>query len=273
MIPAWLTDTVTSDLDRALHYTLLWGLEAAELRTVGGPADRVPHVNEAKVERRLREDEILPAALVPGLFEGHAGRRAPWLNALATFDETLRLCERIRCPRVVVSAFRPSADAEGDAEGTSEDVTEVAAEALRRAGRAAARRGIALAVLNEYGMAHATGASLARLLARVDHALVRAAWNPAAALRSGEDPARGLAALDGRVELVRCADGRDAGGTWRSLPLGEGAIDWPGQLLALHRQGFRGPVSLEITNEPRPTHGLRAATRLIRTLREVQRQG
>ena len=53
MTPIWLTDTVTGDLDRALHYTSLWGLEGVELRTVGGPEDRVPFVNEAKLRRRL----------------------------------------------------------------------------------------------------------------------------------------------------------------------------------------------------------------------------
>ena len=64
MLTAWLTDTVTSDLDRALHYTLLWGLEGVELRTVGGAEDRVPFVNEAKLKRRLSEHELPVVAIV-----------------------------------------------------------------------------------------------------------------------------------------------------------------------------------------------------------------
>ncbi len=266
MLPAWLADTVTSDLDRALHYTLLWGLEGVELRTVGGPADRVPHVNVAKLERRLKEAEVLPVSVVPGMFAGHTEARAAWLNELAMFDETLRLCRRIGCPRVVVSAFAASDD-----EAPADDGTEAAAGALRRAGAAAERHGIALAVLNAYDGAHATGAALARLLRRVDRDLVRAAWDPAAAYRAGEDPSDGLAALEGRLELVRCADGHGWGADWTPAPLGEGAIDWPGQVLALNAQRFRRPVSLVITTAPRPRQGLHAATRLIRALRTAQR--
>ena len=140
MLPALLTDTVTSDLDRALHYTLLWGLEAVELRTVGGAGDRVPFVNEAKLKRRLAEAEMPVAAVVPGMFEGPAGARAAWLNELAAFDETLHFCDRIGCRRVVVSAF-----------AAEEPSPEAAADALTRAGRAAARHGIEVAVLNEAG--------------------------------------------------------------------------------------------------------------------------
>lgn len=262
MLPVWLTDTVTSDLERALHYTLLWGLEGVVLRTVGGPADRVPFVNQAQVEQRLRAAEVLPAAIVPGMFDGEAGDRAVWFNALATFDETLRFCERIGCPRVVVSAFRAGPDAEA-----------AAVDALRRAGAAAQRHGVALAVRNAWGRAHATGAALAGLLAAVNHGCVRAAWSPADALRAGEDPADGLQALEGRVELVRCVDGQGRGSEWERMPAGEGAVGWDEQLVMLRRQGFRGPVSLEVNSEPRPREGLRVATWLIRSIRKVQRAG
>ncbi len=75
MLPVWLPDTVTLDLDRALHYTLLWGLEGIVLRTVGGEADRVPHVNEARLKRRLSEHDLPAVAVDPGLFEQPAERR------------------------------------------------------------------------------------------------------------------------------------------------------------------------------------------------------
>ncbi len=260
MLPAWLTDTVTSDLDRALRYTLLWGLEGVELRTVGRASDRVPFVNEEKLRRRLAEHEMPVVAVVPGLFEGPASHRATWLDDVAQLDETLGFCRRLGCPRVVVSAFEADDDAPGD----------TAADALRRAGTLAARRGLTLAVLNEAGMAHPTGAALARLLATVDHPAVRAAWNPAAAAQAGEDPLRGLEALAGRVELVRCTDGVLRGEAWHPTPLGEGAVGWRDQLRALHADGFAGPVSLEVNLEPPPRHGLRMATTLIAMIRAAK---
>ena len=259
MLPIWLTDTVTSDLDRALHYTLLWGLEGVELRTVGSVADRVPFINEEKLKRRLRENEIPVAAVVPGLFEGSVNDRAAWLNEVAQLDETLSFCKRIDCACVVVSAFREEADV----------LTDHVAEALRKAGEKAAKHNITLALLNEDNMAYTTGTAVANLLAEVDHPAVKAAWNPAVAVRAGEEATTGLEALAGRIALVRCEDGRLQDGEWMSTPLGEGTVGWEKQIAMLHAQGFAGPVSLNITLEPRPRHGLRMASQLIQWIRSA----
>jgi sugar phosphate isomerase/epimerase len=259
MLPVWLTDTVTPDLNRAIHYTQLWGLEGVELRTVGGPDDRVPEVNEKQVRGQLQKADLLLASVVPSMFEGSVHDRAAWMNDLVQFDETLRFCTRVRCPRVVLSPFAAQPGASIDA----------VADALRRAGDKAAEHDVVLAVRNGPETTCPTGQSLASLLALVDHGHVRAAWNPVGALRAGEDPREGLAALANRVTLVRCSDGRVAGGQWEDLPFGEGAIDWTGQLRQLSDAGFQGPLSLEIYVEPRPEEGLRAATALIRMLRRM----
>lgn len=257
MTPIWLTDTVTNNLDRALHYTLLWGLEGVELRTLGGPADRVPFVNEARLKRRTAEQDVPVLAVVPGMFEGPADDRGGWLNEVAMLEETLQFCRRIDCPCVVTSAF---------AAGAGEPLAG-AVEALRRAGTAAARYGVTLAVLNEDGMACATGGAVAALLDAVAHPGVRAAWSPAVALRAGEDPEEGLAALGPRVALVRCADGRMEDGTWVAALPGEGAVGWPRHLQRLRALGFDGPVSLEVDVEPRAKQGTRAAYQMITMLR------
>ena len=259
MLPVWLTDTVTSDLGRALHYTLLWGLQGVELRTVGGADDRVPQVNVSQIRERLRADEMLPAAVDPSMFAGPADSRALWLNELATFDETLRLCRQIECPRVVVSSFAGGA--------SSEVASEPAVQALQRAGEAAAEYGITIAVLNEIDMAHPTADALAALLDAVDHPFVQAAWHPAQALRAGENPADGLAALGERIALVRCADGRRTPDGWVEEPFDDGDIDWEAQIQSLHALDYRGPLSLEVNVEPRPKTGLHSATRLIRLIR------
>ena len=74
-------------------------------------------------------------------------------------------------------------------------------------------------------------------------------------------------ALEGQIELVRCADGVRLGGEWQPRPLGDGEVGWPTQIERLIEQGFEGPISLEVNMEPRPTHGLRMATALIGLLR------
>ncbi|NBC18679.1 MAG: TIM barrel protein [Bacteroidetes bacterium] len=259
MTLSWLTDLVTSDLDRAIHYTLLWGLEGLELRTMGGPADRVPHVNEEKLTRRMEEHDLPVVAVVPGLFEGDLEDRATWMNEVLRLDEVGQFCGRIGCERIVVGAF-------DEKDGLSpEDV----GAALRRAGEAVAPYGARLNVLNTVGSMCPTGAALAEALEAADHPAVRAAWHPAEALQAGEPPEVGVDALDGHVDLVRCCDGVQRQGTWQPRPLGEGGVGWTTQIERLQEQGFDGPISLEIHLEPGPTHGLRMATSLIGMLRSA----
>lgn len=255
MTPAWLTDTVTPNLDRALQYTHLWGLEAVVLRTVGGAQDVVPFVNEEKLRRRLWEQEVPVVAVMPGLFQGTTGDRLTWMNEVAAFPEIARFCQRIDCSCVVVSGF-----AAGSAQ-------EEAANVLRQLGDRAARAKVRIAVQNEAGMATATGAALADLLAAVDHEAVRAAWHPAEALAAGEDPAAGLAALGEDVALVFCADGSPTPSGWQYGPFGAGQVDWEAQFRALKARGFAGTLCLEVHAEPRPRQGLRDATAMIRAAR------
>ncbi len=259
MIPCWLTDSVTSDLDRALHYTLLWGLEGVELRSVGRPGDIVPFVNEARLKRRLAEAEIPVCAVAPSLFEGPASDKVYRMNEVNALEETLRFCRRIGCNRVVVSCFAKEEPEEWEA----------AARTLNEAGRRAAAQGIELAVLNGPYLSVGTGAELARFLERVDHPNVGAAWRPAAGLEAGEPPERGLAALSGRVMLVRCANIRRSGPFWEPAGVAEGEVDWNRQMAGLAAQGFNGPISLEVLCDPRPKAGLKDASRLIQLIRDA----
>lgn len=256
MLPGWFPDTVTPDLDRALHYTLLWGLEGIVLRTVGRRGDRVPHVNETKLKRRLAEQEIAPLAADPGLFEGRAEERSAWLNDLATLPEPLAFCDRIGCRNLLVGAL-PGDEA-------------LAAEPLRRAAEAAARYGVTLAVRNETG-ARPTATDVAALLDAIGRPGVQACWSPADALEAGEAALDGLRALGGRVGLVVVRDGSVTAEGWVPRPLGEGAVGWEDVLRGLHALGYDGPLCLDLRDLEAPSEGLAEATTLIRLTRRVRR--
>ncbi|MEZ4703232.1 MAG: sugar phosphate isomerase/epimerase [Rhodothermales bacterium] len=258
MIPTWLTDSVTCDLDRALHYTMLWGLEAVELRAVGKHCERVPFVNEARLRRRLEENELPVAAIDPGLFLGPAEDRAGWMNEIASLDDTLAFCTRIGCTRLIVSSF-----------ASSPEHAATAADALRRAADRSARAGVDLIVFHEADTCAPHAQALAELLDRVDHPAVRAGWDPASAVMQGDDPADGLPRLANRLGFVRCADALPAKQSWRPASFGEGAVDWGARLRELRDIGYAGPLSLCVQVEPKPKEGLRAATRLHELIRQT----
>lgn len=257
---AWLTDSVTRDVDLAVRYTLLWGLDAMELRMIG--ASRVPHVNEEKLRRRLLESELDVASIQPGMFEGPFADRAAWLNEIAEFSDSISFCGRTGCRTIVVSAFQN--------EGAPD--MEAVAEAFRRLSDAAARTDIHIAVQNESGGFAATGERLAALLNAVDRPNIAAAWNPANAVEAGEDAEIGARSLEGRVALIRCRDVRRRGSDqWATAPLGEGVVGWRRQLELLP-SNYEGVISLEAFAEPMKKQALRDATWLLRTWREVMRQ-
>ncbi len=277
MIPTLLTDSITPDLERGVHYALLWGLEAVELRRVGGALDRVPHVNEQKVHRRLIESEMPALAISPGMFEGAFEDRSTWLNELAAFEESIRFCRRIDCDRIVVSSFLGSLTSEPDwdevvpssvdREVQADSPIESIADPFRRAAVQADKNGIQLCVSNRADGLVRTGEQLASLLIAVDHPGVTGAWNPLEAVIAGENPGDGLSALEDRVGHVRCSNGRRTGNGWEARSIDSGAVDWADQIERLRRIGFSGAISLDVRVEPKAKSGLREATELIRLLR------
>ncbi len=252
MLPVWLTDTVTPDLSRAVHYTLLWGLEGVALRTVGGAGDRVPFVNEAALRRRLDEAELPVAMLDPGLFGGALASRAAWMNDTAALADTLAFARRVGASLVSVGAL--AADLDGFA-------PEAAAEALRPAADAAARAGVRLALRNEAGTAVETGAAMAAVLAALDHPAAGADFHPDDALAAGEAPASGLAAL-------------------RAAPGGVAAVSLPDAFLLAHdvgallaplaAGGWTGPLVLHVGGRPAGPSGLTASTALVAAVRRAR---
>lgn len=250
----WTTDTVTPDASRALHYTLLWGLDGVVLRTVGG--ERVPFINEGPVRRRLEGDDVPVLAVDPGLFEGRSDDAVVWRNEVEAFGETAAFCRRLGAPRVLVGALAAGAYDEGRS-----------AAALRHLGETAARSGLDLAVRNEAGTGVATGRALGALLDAVAHPAVRADWRPFDALVSGEDPADGLAAL----RDVACVTVRDESPDGVPATPGEGRVDWDAQWGALP-PGWEGDVIVEVHGRPSGPAGLHAASAVISAVRRARRR-
>jgi sugar phosphate isomerase/epimerase len=121
------------------------------------------------------------------------------------------------------------------------------AEALRALAVQAAERDIIIGIENEPACNVATGAETARVLAAVDHPNLQVIWDPANALVAGEVPyPDGYVALPAdRVGHVHAKDCTVADHTPTWGPVGEMAVDWPGQLAALAADGYAGWISLE----------------------------
>jgi sugar phosphate isomerase/epimerase len=121
------------------------------------------------------------------------------------------------------------------------------AHALEGLAGLAAGHGCVIGLENEHACNIATGAETERLLNAVDHPNLKVVWDPANAYVSGETPfpdGYRRVAVD-RIVHVHAKDCRTENGRLVWGPLGEGGIDWKGQIQALAADDYPGWLSLE----------------------------
>lgn len=152
MRAVWQPESVTRRMSEITSTALLWGFDALELRSVGGPEDRVPHVSERLIRTSCMEADLTVAALDPEFFTGPVEEKAAWMNELAMLPDVIRLARRLGKPGIILGSLEHN-----DGDDRSE-----AAAALERifgeASRLAGREGLVLHVR----MGHARHAAIVR---------------------------------------------------------------------------------------------------------------
>jgi L-ribulose-5-phosphate 3-epimerase len=111
----------------------------------------------------------------------------------------------------------------------------------------AGQHGLTIALENDRACNIATAQEMAGVLAAIDHSNLQLVWDPAAAYISGEKPfPSGYQMLDTtRIALVHAKDCTLEGHKPVWEPLGDGDIDWQGQIDALAEDGYEGFIHLE----------------------------
>ena len=251
-----VTDEFSPDnLDRALDAMADLGMTFAELRVVDGK-NIIDHtdaeVDDVRVRVEARGMRVLSiASPVLKCTLPHAPPIAPHIqqdmfSAAFSFDDQARLARRAfdiaeRSGAQVVRVFSYWRTVDPDA------CFERVAAALRELAEEAATRRLVIGIENEHACNIATGAETARLLAAVDTPALQVIWDPANALVAGE-----RAFPDGynvlplsRIVHVHAKDCDIRDDVPVFGPLGEMAVNWPGQIAALTRDGYRRTISLE----------------------------
>ncbi len=125
--------------------------------------------------------------------------------------------------------------------------------AFRQVVEAARHAGVEVILENHPQGLLDSAATIARFLDEEGYDDIKVIYDVANGFAIGEDPAHGLRLLAGRVGIVHLSD--SPAGQWRHDPIGSGAIDFLTIRRELERQGYAGPVALEILSEA-PLAGL-----------------
>jgi sugar phosphate isomerase/epimerase len=260
---AVITDEIDADLGYALDVMAEYGVRGAELRQVWDK-----NIAEAPDDYWRRAKDLLDARGIgvaciaspvykcdlPGVEpDGPAG---PMHSAsarglgdqVAVLERCLAAAQFFGAPLVRTFSFWKRGPLTPEQE---EAVVDAYAEPALMAERA----GLTLVIENEAACCLGTGAQTARVLAEIASPAVRAVWDPGNAFAAGEEPfPTGYAAIKDFVAHVHVKDAAVPPGApgpeWAVV--GEGEIDWAGQIAALKRDGYAGWLSLE-THYARPT--------------------
>jgi sugar phosphate isomerase/epimerase len=252
---AAITDEFSQDIEAAARSMAEIGMTGAELRMVFGK--NVVDLTDAELDR-AREIvgrhglEIVSIAspllkcVLPNSPEVDARFQQDVFAATHTFadqprlaDRALEIAERTGARIIRVFSYwravRPEA------------CLERIARALEHLAGQAALHGRTIGLENEHACNIATGGETVRVLEAVAHPNLKVVWDPANAYVSGETPyPDGYRRLPvERIAHVHAKDCHVEGHRPIWCALGEGGIDWKGQIRALAEDGYKGWISLE----------------------------
>lgn len=235
-----VTDEISPDVREAIQLGMSWGLMDYELRVIG--ESRVPTVKPEISDDLLWFKEkfgIRYTALSPGTGKGTIDDQEKFNHELhAVLPATFALAQKLGVATVIIFGFQRSPQQPDSWE------PEVIA-AFRRLAALAEKSGIRLVIENEPGFWCDTGRNTARIIAAVDSPFLRANWDPANALGTEEVPyPNGYEAIKKWIANVHVKD-TVKGALIQCVPIGEGKIDWEGQMRALKHDQVVQHVTLE----------------------------
>jgi sugar phosphate isomerase/epimerase len=252
---AAITDEFSPDIETATRAMAAVGMTGAELRMVFGKnildltdaeIDRAMEIVERHGLRVISIASPLLKCVLPDAPPVDARFQQDVFASAHTFADQPRLAQRAlaiaeRTGARIVRVFSYWRTVE------PEVCFERVARALEQLAGDAAAQGRIIGLENEHACNMATGAETARLLAAVSHPNLQVVWDPANAYVSGETPyPDGYAFLPAaRVAHVHAKDCFVEGHRPRWCALGEGGVDWRGQVRALDADGYTGWISLE----------------------------
>ena len=260
-----ITDEYSQDPATAFELGRRWGVEHYEIRQAYG--FRVP-VSPAwaaqRVASAVRNYGVTVAAISPGLFKPTM-RPDGTSQPISTADPAevrrhlaellpafFAFAEQVGTRNIIVFALSPPAGAGvggvgGDAATGPELVPPVVIDSLAQAAQAARQRGFQLLLENGPSWA-GDGRSIRAILEAVNCPALGLTWDPANVLGSGfsDDPVgRDYPLVAPFMRAVHVKDGIRRDGQARWTMLGQGRVDWPGQLRRLQADGYAGPLTLE----------------------------
>lgn len=235
-----VSDEITTGFRDALRHGLSWGITRYEIRCL--VSGRVPEVEPAEwndVLQAVKQHGVVITGLSPGIFKHDLNQGAELERELTdVLPRTIVMARECGARLIIVFGFKRLPEEPADHHVLAVDY-------LRRAAEIAGRAGVTIAVENEPGFHCDTGINTRRIIEEAGSASLGANWDPCNAFGTDEIPfPDGYAAIKPVIVNVHAKDTKK-GSLIQCVPIGEGVIDWEGQMRALMHDRIVGHVTIE----------------------------
>ena len=250
-----ITDEISQDFEHALDVMLEYGVREAELRGLWGTnIMELDEAHRSRARTALAQRGMRACGIASPLYKCHldppagsAEAGSLHLAAQRTSEQQLALLERAIALAEYFDTKLIRVFAYWKAGELTDQLFQRIVEGLRPAVQRAEEAGVVLGLENEHACMLGSGAEAARALAALNSPAFRSVWDPGNAFFSGERPyPEGYHAVREYLAHVHIKDAvRGPDGAARWTVVGEGEIDFRGQLAALAADGYEGILSLE----------------------------
>lgn len=235
-----VSDEVSPDFIDAAKQATSWGISIFEIRVL--KSGRIPSVDPGELrdlKTAVKQQSLRISALSPGIFKYPISQAQKLEDELSgTLPRTLDLACELGASLVIAFGFQRE-------QGESPGNFRRAVDLMARAAEKTQKQGVTLVIENEPGFWCDSGANTAKLIATVDSPSLRANWDPCNGYGTTEKPfPDGYQSIKKFIANVHVKDTME-GALIRCVPVGEGAIDWKGQMEAIVRDQVVQHVTLE----------------------------
>lgn len=238
-----VTDEISQDLERAVSAAREYGLEGVEIRSAwDSPPQRLDKEAIARVKRVVSSAGIRVCCVASPFFKCDFGDPDQYAEHLDILRRCCALAHELEAPLVRGFTFWRK----GDPKAIWDRLLDAFAEPVR----IMESEGLVLGLENEYSVMTSTAALTAQFIADLDTPYVRGIWDTSNEVfaEGGERPYP-EAYERMRPYMVHChvkdSKWNEDHTQCRCVAVGEGVVDFPGQLQALVDDGYEGYVSLE----------------------------
>lgn len=242
-----ITDEISQDIRDVIKLMKKYGLKAVELRSIW---DRqIFELNDEEIsslKEVFKRENIKVCAIASSVFKSHIDNKEEYDKHIKIFQRCIELSDVFETNIIRTFTFWRS-----DVKPSIDEICKLYLPIVE----VAEKNKKYIAVENEPSVNLTNAALVKELIEKIDSEYVKALWDPANDIFEpyNEVPyPDGYEIIKDYIVHMHLKDAKKIDNEVKSVPFGEGDVDWKGQLRRLIQDGYDGYISLETHYRKRP---------------------